>query len=249
MGHKIDSYGGIGWVGPPTGWFPEAHAAVSLRTGGVSRPPFGSLNLGRSAGDDLLCVAENEKRLTGALHLPDGLARARLEHGTRCVVVEAPGSYDPCDGLATSREGLPLYLTVGDCVPLFATAGEWIGLMHCGWRGTVEGGVGRFLETLERVSSIPTEKQRVWIGPGIGVCCYPVGAEVADRFPPETVRREGSEARLDLPAAIRSHLRIAGLPDSRIDGCSLCTSCRPDLFFSYRRDGLRSGRMAAVIWR
>ncbi len=249
MGHEFGSYGEIAWVAPPRGWLGDAQTAVSLRVSGTSPPPYGSLNLGRSAGDDPTCVSKNEQRWTAALRLRGTAAKARLEHGTRCVSVDAPGIYEPCDGLMTARQDLPLWLTIADCFPLFVAAGKWIGLMHCGWRGTARRGAAQLVELLAAASSLTPAEQRAWIGPGIGSCCYPVGTEVAGCFPEETLRRGGGASRLDLRSAIRIDLVAAGLPESHIEACELCTSCRPDLFFSYRRDGPRSGRMAAVIWR
>lgn len=249
MGHEFGSYGEIGWVGPPRGWLGGARAAVSLRAGGASPPPYQSLNLGRSAGDDPDLVSENARRWSGALGYPGPAAKARLEHGTRCVSVETPGTYDPCDGLLTARHDLPLFLTVADCIPLFVASEGWVGLMHCGWRGTAQGGAAALATHVARASDLPSSELRAWIGPGIGPCCYPVGADVAGNFPAETVEHDGDTMRLDLRSAVRIDLVAAGLPASRIETCDLCTSCRPDLFFSYRRDGVRSGRMGAVIWR
>jgi polyphenol oxidase len=249
MGYEFGSYGEIGWIGPAKGWFDETSAAVSLRAGGVSLPPFESLNLGRMSGDDPARVAENEGRWASARGIPTPYAKARLVHGTQCITVAASGIFDSCDGLLTDRSGLPLWITVADCVPLFVQAGAWIGLLHCGWRGTADGGCGRLVAALASASSLPGRNQRAWIGPGVGACCYPVGPQVAERFPPEVLRTEGGESRLDLAAAVCSDLLLAGLPARAVDSCGLCTSCRPDLFFSYRRDGARSGRMAAVVWR
>lgn len=169
--------------------------------------------------------------------------------GTRCVSVDTPGTYDPCDGLLTARRDLPLFLTVADCIPLFVASEGWIGLMHCGWRGTARGGAGALATLVAEASSLSSSELRAWIGPGVAPCCYPVGADVAGNFPAEAVERDGDTMRLDLRSAIRIDLVAAGLPVSRIETCDLCTSCRPDLFFSYRRDGARSGRMGAVIWR
>lgn len=249
MAHEFGSYGEIGWVEPPGGWLGSARAAVSLRGGGTSAPPFESLNLGRSAGDQPDLVSENERRFAAALRHQGPCAKARLEHGIRLLTVDEPGTYGPYDGLVTSKRGLPVWLTVADCFPLFVTVGDWIGLMHCGWKGTAQHGAGQLVEALAAVSGIPRAEQRAWIGPGVGACCYPVGEDVAARFPAGSIRRDGETMRLDLAAAIRIDLQAAGVTPAQIAACELCTSCRPDLFFSYRRDGARSGRMAAVISR
>ena len=242
--------GGIGWVRPPEGHLGDAHALLSTRTGGVSAPPFADLNLGRSAGDALESVTENETRLARAAGLAGPPARARLAHGTGVRIVDMPGIYGPTDGLLTSRERLPLWLTVADCLPVFLAGAEgWIGLLHCGWRGAAAGCVGSIVNEMVEASGRPASTIRAWIGPGIGASCYPVGPEVPGLFPQEAVDHAGGIPHLDLPRVAEIQLREAGLPDDSIARSGLCTSCRPDLFFSFRRDGPRSGRMAAVIWR
>lgn len=246
------SFGGSGnlrWIGPPHGWPSEVHAAVSLRTGGVSLPPFESLNMGHSAGDDLERVAENQQIWSRAIGLPGPPARAKLAHGCDVARVEAPGVYGSIDALITGRPGLPLWLTVADCVPVFLAAGNWIGLAHCGWRGTAEGAARNMARALAAASGIPAADAWGWIGPGIGACCYPVGEEVAARFTEDHLHRQNGRIHLDLVGAIAADLQGAGLRAERILRTSICTACHPEIFFSYRRDGARSGRMAAVIWR
>ncbi len=249
MGEQLGSAGQVRWIGPPEGWLGEAHAALSLRSGGTSAPPFDTLNLGHSAGDDLGHVAENERVWIGARGLPGPPARAKLTHGTRALRVERPGVHGPCDALLTDRAGLPLWLTVADCYPVFLAAGQWIALLHCGWRGAADGAAGITVSALGESSGVPLTDIRAWIGPGIGACCYPVGDEVASRFAPERVQNLPDGRHLDLGAAIADDLHTSGLLPARIGRSSYCTACNPDLFFSYRRDGARSGRMAAVIWR
>lgn len=238
----------IGWIEPPAGWFRNALAALSLRHGGVSPPPFEGLNLGRSTGDDLDRVSRNELLLARALGLPGDPARAFLAHGASSAVVEGPGIVRGVDGLATRKRGLPLWLTVADCYPVYIESGDWIGLLHCGWKGTLAGAAEGLISLLEKRSATPRRAMRAWIGPGIGACCYPVGDEVACRFDSTRIDRRDGRSHLDLGAAVEADLIGAGLPGQSVDRSRLCTSCNPEIFFSYRRDGARSGRMAAVIW-
>jgi polyphenol oxidase len=249
MDGEFGSSGTVGWVGPPRGWPGEVHAAVSLRTGGVSLPPFEGLNMGRSAGDAIECVSENERIWSRGLGLPGPPARAKLAHACDVVQVDAPGVYSPFDALLTGKPGLPLWLTVADCFPLFLAVGEWIALVHCGWRGTADGAAGIAARALAAASGRPAAEIHAWIGPGIGSCCYPVGEEVVARFARDHLHPRDERIHLDLASAIETDLRSTGLCAERIGRTSLCTACHPELFFSYRRDGARSGRMAAVIWR
>lgn len=249
MGHQLQERQGIGWVAPPADWLRGTLAAVSLRSGGVSNPPFDTLNLGRSAGDEISDVEENERLLASALSLPGGAARARLDHGRDCVAVISPGTYRGCDGLLTRSVELPLWLTVADCYPLFLAGDDCIGLAHCGWRGVRAGIVGALAGAVSVAGGNPASRLRAWIGPGIGPCCYPVRDEVAALFAPDHLRGASGARHLDLRAAIEADLTAAGVSEDGIDACGICTSCEAEMFFSYRRDGARSGRMAAVIWR
>jgi hypothetical protein len=227
-----------------------AQAALSLRQGGVSEAPFSSLNLGHSAGDDPSRVAENEARLSLSLDLPGAPARVRLAHGADLRIVDSAGIYGPYDGLLTCCREVPLWLTVADCLPIYLASGggEWIGILHCGWRGAAAGCVASMVTEMVEASGSAPSAIRAWIGPGIGSSCYPVGDDVAARFPAESVTRAAETTHLDLGRAAEILLHDAGLPTGSVLRSPLCTACRPDLFFSFRRDGKRSGRMAAVIW-
>jgi copper oxidase (laccase) domain-containing protein len=94
------------------------------------------------------------------------------------------------------------------------------------------------------------ERLHAAVLPSIGPCCFEVGDEVAERFPSAHLRPvPGSKPHLDLPAALLEQLALAGVAFERIRTWDLCTRCRADLFFSYRRDGRASGRMLAAIVR
>jgi YfiH family protein len=163
--------------------------------------------------------------------------------------VTEPGTYGPVDALLTDRRDLPLWLTVADCLPVYLAAGPWIALLHAGWRGTAAGAARRVVEELARASGLAADRHRAWIGAGIKSCCYPVQPEVAQRFAPEFLTSTAGRVHLDLTAALVGELRHAGIAGHQIASSQLCTSCRSEMFFSYRRDGARSGRMAAVLWR
>ena len=243
----------------PPGFFGGFRCGVTHRRGGTSLPPYASLNLGRWVSDRAEAVAENERRLTEAVGL-GAPARLRLEHGARIVAVSGPGLYGPADGLATFEEELPLQLTVADCYPValmgpFPTAAAARAarvLVHCGWRGTASGILDRAVDWFG-AQAIAPGALRAWVGPGIGACCYEVGPEVAERFPESATpwRAEGAApaSRLDLGAAILHRLRLAGLSDPTIRLAGGCTSCERAKFFSHRREGFPTGRMAAVFWR
>jgi hypothetical protein len=194
-------------------------------------------------------VRANEARVIHALGLPDCVARLRLEHGRTVLPVDSPGLHGPADAILTARADLILWLTVADCYPVAVAAGPIRVLGHCGWRGVAAGLTEEILAQSTRASGVPPSQQRAWVGPGIGACCYPVGPEVARHFP--GCARPGDPPgtfRLDLREEIRRRLLALGLPAESIAVSASCTSCEAERFFSFRRDGPRSGRMAAIFW-
>jgi YfiH family protein len=225
-----------------------ATAAFSTRGGGVSTVPFDSLNLGILTGDDRAAVGENRRRLAAAL----GLATERVlmgiqVHGTDVVRHQGPqrpspylkpGSQLPeADGHATADRGLAPLVLVADCLPVALAGRGGVAMLHCGWRGLAQGIVANGVEAVDASAAA--------IGPGIGPCCYEVGPEVLERFSDlgEGVARDGV---LDLPEVARRRLGEAGV--EQVESTPLCTSCEPELFFSHRRDGERTGRQGGLVW-
>lgn len=260
----------IRFVESPNGHLGGHRAWVTERTGGVSRYPAHSLNLGSRVGDDPANVVENERRVLARLGLTPP-ARAVLVHGIAARVVEAPGLVEETDALLTRTDGLALALTVADCFPLALVAGSWRALAHCGWRGVAGGIVEEVLQVLRHLGE-SAESTRAWIGPGIGVCCYEVGEEVTRNFPSSastspstpvpgqvTASHQGRSSReecspagsarrphLDLAGDIVRRLRAGGLAQDAILAAGLCTSCNTDRFFSHRAEG-PTGRMSAYL--
>lgn len=241
--------GPIGLEVSPPGHLPGYGAGLSERRGGVSPAPFASLNLGRSTPDRRERVLENERRLEARLRLRGPVARIRLEHGARPLRVSAPGLHGPGDALVTAEPGLTLWLTVADCYPVAIAAGEHRALLHCGWRSVAAGLIERVAGEIVERGAVPVDRLRVWIAPGIGPCCYPVGREVASRFAPRSsIENATGTIHLDLRGEIRRRLLRLGVLAAGIAVSATCTACEPERFFSHRRDGFPSGRMAAVLW-
>jgi polyphenol oxidase len=226
---------------------PGARAAFSTRTGGVSEPPYASLNLGILTGDERDAVVENRSRLAAALGLaPERVVIGRQVHGadleTHCgPQVPSPfASPRPAvpevDGHLTAEPGLAALVFVADCLPVALAGPGRIAMLHCGWRGLAAGIVYRGAEAVGATDAA--------IGPGIGPCCYEVGPEVLDAFAGLGIPATGPT--LDLTEAARRLLRDAGV--ERIEAAGLCTSCDEDRFFSHRRDAGDTGRQAGLAW-
>jgi len=226
---------------------PRAIAAFTTRRGGVSRAPFDSLNLGRSTDDLPEAVAENRRRVLAGLGAdPARLATAGQVHGARVVEVTAPGHTPACDALLTRVPGLVLAVTTADCMPVLVLAPDVIAVVHSGWRGTAAGMVRAAYDAV-RAASAAADEIQVHVGPCIRACCYEVGPEVAERFPAAAVRPvEGARPRLDLALAARLELERAGLPAGAFHDLAECTACRPQFYYSHRRDGSPSGRQWAL---
>ena len=219
----------------------------STRLGGVSAPPYESLNLGRSTPDPPEAVEENRRRLLGALGLKSTrLATAGQVHGREVARVSGPGHVAGCDALLTCTPDLALAVTTADCMSLILTARGAVAVAHAGWRGTADGMPAAVLQALLEASGVGPESVSVHFGPCIRSCCYEVGADVASRFPGDALITAGARWRLDLPLAARGQLVAAGVPAAAIADVGECTACNPLRYFSHRRDRGVAGRHWAV---
>ena len=225
-----------------------AIVAFSTRRGGVSPPPFDTLNLGRSTGDHPEAVTENRRRVLDPLGLsPDRLATAGQVHGANVTRADAPGHYPACDALVTRIPGLALAISGADCLPILLLAPGAVAVVHAGWRGLAAGAPRATLSTLCETAGVSPRRVQVHFGPCIRPCCYEVGPEVAERFDPAARRRVNGAWRLDLVAAARLELRGAAVLESAFADTGACTSCRRDLYYSHRRDAARTGRQWGVV--
>jgi YfiH family protein len=189
---------------------------------------------------------------------PRDVRYARQVHGHACLDadgVDAGGPVGTGDALYTRGRGRPLAVFTADCVALIVVDPERpaLGVAHAGWRGTVRGVAGRLVAALVERAAARPDRLRVAIGPSIGPCCYevdqPVVGPLRAAFPGSWERwvRPGAPGRwwLDLWTANADQLTAAGVPADAIWSPRLCTGCRGDLFFSYRREGM-TGRLATV---
>ncbi len=224
--------------------------AFSTRIGGVSHGPFESLNLGILTGDEPDHVIENRRLLCekGGAE-PERATMLWQQHGAGVVkatadrgVLTAGFDHPPGDGLWTDEPGLAMMLITADCLPVAVArangAGAALAVLHVGWRGLLAGIVQATLGKLGEGSL------NAVIGPGIGPCCYEVGKEVATPF----MDCYGAEVlhgrNLDMYASTEKALYAAGC--ASVERVEVCTFCHPDLFFSHRRDGARTGRQGIV---
>jgi polyphenol oxidase len=211
------------------------------RLGGVSESPYDSLNVSKKVGDDPVSVDENISLIKRAM---DGLPSAwvRQVAGDRVVRVSGAGFAGEADALVTSERNIALVVAVADCVPVALVGDGGAGMVHSGWRGTLSGIAGKAARSLGG-----TEGITAYIGPSIRGCCYEVSEELAERFAARFGDEVVSGRYLSLPAAIRLDLERAGV--SEVHDLGLCSGCRPDLFYSHRKQGPRTGRNLAAVAR
>ena len=173
--------GTAGLLWPQWDASPRVGALMSTRTGGISRPPWDSLNLGAAVGDDAAAVAENRRRfiaLTGAQPL-----WLRQAHG--CTVVRAgpalAGAEPPlADGAWTDEPGVACIVQVADCMPVLLAAPEGgaVAAAHAGWRGLAGGVVEAALSALCDAARCAPQQVSAWLGPCIGPRAFEVGSDV-----------------------------------------------------------------------
>ena len=211
------------------------------RIGGISRPPYDSLNVSVKVGDEKAAVAEN---LTRIKHTMSGnqTAWVRQVAGDMVWQVTEGGLAGEGDALLTGEKDLSLAVAVADCVPVALVGPEAVGMVHSGWRGTLSGISGKTAAELGETSGV-----RAYIGPGIRGCCYEVSTELAESFRERFGEGVVSGRQLSLPAAIQQDLTDAGVAE--IHDLGLCTGCRRDLFFSHRKEGPHTGRNLAAVAR
>jgi YfiH family protein len=222
---------------------PGCSLAFSTRRGGVSGPPWDTLDLGLSSGDRPESVLENRRRLLVSHGLdPAALATAGQVHGSTIRTVTRPGHEPGCDALLTLTRGVTLAVATADCMSLLYTAPGTIAAAHAGWRGAAAGLPATTLDALCAAAGVPAREAHVALGPCIRVCCYEIGPDVARRFPASTVRTVDGRPHLDLPGAARIQLLEAGLPPEAFEDTGACTACERDWYFSHRRDAGHTGR-------
>lgn len=222
----------------------------TTRSGGVSLPPFDSLNLGFHTADDPAAVRENHRILYNHIGIPDNRAALMGQiHGSNVRIVDESGLYPDTDALLTSRSGLLLGVRVADCVPMlvFDARKGVIGAVHCGWKPIVSGIVERTVETMRRTWDSDPSNIRAALGPSAGPCCYEIGIEVASRLSKHAIREHGGRLFADLRSEVVLRLGNAGIFTDRIEADAPCTICGESSFYSHRRDGARSGRMMGFI--
>ena len=189
------------------------------------------------------------------------IASLKQIHSTRVVVFDGPVKIGmmtegEADALVTNQPNLLLVVRTADCVPVLLVdhkAGV-IGAIHAGWRGAVGGIVPTTIQACVEQCGSDVAHMHVAIGPSISPCCYEVDAQVIDPLQagyPDWLgvlqETKGDKGMLDLKKLIWHQILASGIPEEQVERMEQCTSCREDLFFSYRREGKVNGTMLSGI--
>ncbi len=259
------------WPAPP-----NVHACVTTRAGGVSQPPWNSLNLGDHVGDAPADVTENRRRLRA--HLPAEPVWLKQVHGNYCCDAAQATSNAEADASFARAPGIVCAVLTADCLPVLLcdVDGTVVASAHAGWRGLADG----VIEATITAMGVPGERLMAWLGPAIGPQHFEVGDEVRNIFiahDPQAVQafitKTNGKWLCDIYLLARQRLATLGVcrttsadfygpPRSQPrlaaphrganiglgrPSADFCTVRDAQQFFSYRRDGI-TGRMASLIW-
>ncbi|OGP16055.1 MAG: hypothetical protein A2054_05950 [Deltaproteobacteria bacterium GWA2_55_10] len=224
------------------------------RLGGVSAPPYESLNFDARDTDLKENVEENRSRFFNTFGV-ERLMTVSQVHGSTVFRLngDLPGALPEADAIITNTNGAAIGMLTADCLPVLIhdPVNRAIGAVHAGWKGTALGVTINTVKEMGRAYGSKPGDLIAALGPAIGPCCYKVGENVMEEF---LKNWRGLDSfvpledglRLDLGAENLSQLLYMGVPEKNISGSAPCTSCTRD-FFSYRRDNGRTGRQLSFI--
>jgi YfiH family protein len=220
--------------------------------GAISAGPFAQLNLGNHKFDKKENIEYNRSLFFKHHHVePQTVVFPGQIHSANIRFVNQPGIYPDTDALVTDKRNLFLTVQTADCFPVFLVEPQKrvIALIHAGWRGLVQDIVRHTIELMTTNLAVNPQMILAAIGPGLQAECFEVNADVYQKFP-EKFRfshRENSKRYIDLSGFIKEELMTYGVRNDFIEVSDQCSMCREDLFFSYRRDGEKSGRMMGIL--
>jgi len=243
---------------------PAVRAFTFTREGGVSQPPYTSLNLAQHVDDEDEAVASNRDRVAAWLPGAPRLQWLQQVHGDNVVTLPDIGTVSAtpitADGLIACAPGVACCVLTADCLPVFLASGQGdeVALVHAGWRGLAACIVERAVADMK----VSPDNLRAWLGPAIAACHFEVGSEVREAFL-AGAKSDGIANSRELVAACfqatakpdkfmadlygLARLKLTALGVMSVSGGEHCTYCDDARFYSYRRDG-RTGRNLSIIY-
>jgi len=244
------------WLVPDWPAPANIHAATTLRSGGVSKEPYLSLNPATHVNDLSERVLQNRKIISDMLNLPAEPVWLDQIHSNRIVIARKTAIPQQADASYSTESAVVCAVMTADCLPLLICSkdGTKIAAIHAGWRGLLSGVISNsILELTLLPPVIKPDDLLIWLGPAIGPNCFEVGIEVREAFMEKSKLYEiafkekiNGKYLADIYQLARIELSKLGI--SHVYGGTFCTLTEEDRFFSYRRDN-QTGRMATLIWK
>ncbi|MCK5913664.1 MAG: peptidoglycan editing factor PgeF [Desulfuromusa sp.] len=238
-------------------------AGFSTRNGGVSRPPYNSLNLGLGTEDQSANVEGNRATFARAFDLsPHQLLTVKQVHGDDILLLDQENPdlshflTVEVDAIVTNQPGIMIGVLTADCFPILIWHSEKkiAAVIHAGWRGAANGLINKVLQAIHTQFDCPTAELQAAIGAGIGAHNYEIDRPVRDAFRQGTgfwkeISKETKLGhwQLDISLSCQLQLEQSGIKPQNIEITKECTCCHPELFFSHRRDDGVTGRQMGFI--
>ena len=218
--------------------------------GGCSKESFINFNLALHVGDSQNDVLINRNLLESHYNLPSSPVWVDQIHSNITINAESVSTIVTADASYTSKSGIVCAVLTADCLPVFISnlKGTVVGIAHAGWRGMIDGVIESLIDSI----GFDGKDLLVHLGPAISQLSFEVGGEVKSKYLSKNKNFENcfvylnNKYYLDLYDAARVVLKSFGV--TSISGGDRCTYKESDQYFSYRRDGKCSGRMAHLIW-
>jgi YfiH family protein len=177
---------------------------------------------------------------SGIWNLESGVAGKNLDIKISALPA-SPFHFDEGDAMVGDLPGVSMGVRTADCLPLLIAdrIRGTAAVVHCGWRSLALGLAGKVVSVMSGLMGSSEEDLLAAIGPSIGPCCYEVGEEVREAFPAEQreeglFEKRGQSLYLDLASGVKTQLLGEGMAPETVEEIAACTSCNPDLFWSWR---------------
>ncbi|HZK43226.1 MAG TPA: peptidoglycan editing factor PgeF [Syntrophomonadaceae bacterium] len=260
------NFDGLRYINLPFWSEMGADILFTSRTGGFSEGQFASLNMALHVGDNHNRVIKNRLKVLKAFGSNlESIVCCEQVHGAEVAIINKEHTGLGADNFTTAIKGVDAMVTnisqiclttfYADCIPifLFDPIKRVIGIAHSGWKGTVNMIGNKTVQIMQDHYGCDLKEIKVFIGPGIGKCCFEIGEELGVEVKTifndlEDIIKVNERGFLwDLPKTNQQALIKYGIKKENIIASNLCTSCNTDEFFSYRQEKGKTGRMAAMI--
>ncbi|MEE8484615.1 MAG: peptidoglycan editing factor PgeF [Nitrospinota bacterium] len=223
---------------------------ITTRLGGLSKGAYASLNLGHHVDDEPSDVEKNREKVRNVFCGGKSIYTSKQVHGNGVLLVTPKiiKKYE-ADCLMVDEPDVPAAILTADCLPviLAAPSKKIAGVVHAGRKGIFLQTVPTAVAAMAMFSRADPSEITAAIGPGIRGCCYGVGNEIFTAGYQSFLKYKKS-GNLDMPKAAYDQLVSAGVLPENIYDCGVCTSCNNGEFYSYRKEGGKTGRFMTGVY-